>query len=236
MGNPKTRREKLRHEMMLDIKLSARRQMTENGTAAISLSAIARELEVSQPALYRYYASRDDLVTALILDAFNDLADTLEQAAAQFSDEVYGPRLLTVIIAYRQWAMEHPIDFQLIYGNPIPGYHAPSQVTAPASARSFTVILGILARAYTAGALKPQPEQVRAAAQMSLALPELEAGLSPSLPKIILYLGIIGWYRIHGIIMLELFHHIQGVVNDTQAFYQHEVELLLKGMGLDLEQ
>jgi AcrR family transcriptional regulator len=233
MSYPKTRREKLRQEMMQDIKRSARRQMTENGTAAISFSAIARELEVSQPALYRYYASRDDLITALILDAFNALADALEQAAAQFGEDIYAPRLLAVILTYRQWALEQPIDFQLIYGNPIPGYHAPYQVTAAASRRSFTVILGILARAYTAGALKPQPEQIRAAAQIVLALPELEAEPAPTLPKIILYLGIIGWYRIHGMIMLELFHHAQGIVSDTQAFYQHEVELLLKEIGLD---
>jgi AcrR family transcriptional regulator len=233
MSHPKTRREKLRQEMMQDIKVAARRQMAENGTAAISLSAIARELEVSQPALYRYYPSRDDLVTALILDAFNDLADALEQTAGQHGEDVYGPRLLAVILAYREWAMEHPVDFQLIYGNPIPGYHAPYPLTAPASWRSFTVILGILARAYTAGALKPQAEQIRAAAQMSLALPEPEAEPTPTLPKIILYFGMIGWYRIHGMIMLELFHHTQGIVNDTRSFYRREVELLLKSMGLE---
>jgi AcrR family transcriptional regulator len=234
MSHPKTRRETLRQEMMQDIKLAARSQMAENGTAAISLSAIARELKVSQPALYRYYASRDDLVTALILDAFNDLANALENAAEHLPVDAYGPRLMAVILSYREWAMEHPVDFQLIYGNPIPGYHAPSQITAPASGRSFTVILTILARAYTAGVLKPQPEQLRAAAQMALALPKLETEIL-TLPKIILYLGIIGWYRIHGMIMLELFHHAQGVIKDTQLFYRHEVALLLQGMGLNPE-
>jgi AcrR family transcriptional regulator len=228
-----TRREKLRQEMMGDIKTAARRQMAENGTAAISLSAIARELEVSQPALYRYYSGRDELVTALILDAFNDLANALENAAGSDPTNAYGPRLMAAILAYRGWALEHPIDFELIYGNPIPGYHAPFEITMPASRRSFTVILDILAGAYTSGVLKPQPEHLRAAEQLTLSLPDLEEVPAPPLPKIILYLGIVGWYRIHGMIMLELFHHAQGIVQDTQAFYRHEVEALLHSMGLE---
>ena len=109
----------------------------------------------------------------------------------------------------------------------VPGYHARFAAQFHRDPGS------ILARAYTAGVLKPQPEQLRAAAQMTLALPDLEDEPAPTLPKIILYLGIIGWYRIHGMIMLELFHHAQGIVKDTQAFYRHEVELLLQSMGLE---
>lgn len=227
-----SRRTKLRQEMLADIKSTARRQMAENGTAGVSLSAIARELEVSQPALYRYYASRDDLVTALIVDAFNDLADSIERADRQTPVDAYSERLMKTIQAYRDWALENPVDFQLIYGNPIPGYKAPFEVTAPASRRSFTVILTILAEAYEAGALKPQPEHVRAAETLPISLPTFEHGQPANLPPLILYLGVMGWYRIHGMIMLELFHHTQSIIPDGDAFYDHEIGLLLKSIGL----
>jgi AcrR family transcriptional regulator len=105
----------LRNEMMEDIKDTARQQMAENGTAAISLSAIARKLGVSQPALYRYYTSRDDLVTALIIDAFTDLAVTLENTSQESSGASYHQRMSAIMRAYRAWALEHPLDFQLIW-------------------------------------------------------------------------------------------------------------------------
>jgi AcrR family transcriptional regulator len=229
-----TRREKLRQEMLADIKTAARQQMAENGTAAISLSAIARALEVSQPALYRYYASRDDLVTALIVDAFDALAVALAEAQQGLPTEAYSRRLMAVILRYREWALEHPVDFQLIYGNPIPGYQAPYEVTAPSSWRSFVVILNILDQAYTGGALQPPASYIQAVEKLNLRLPLIDDEQGVALPAVVLYIGMTGWYRIHGMIMLELFHHVQAMLPEPGAFYRHEVEELMRSAGFAL--
>lgn len=225
-----SRREKLRQEMLEDIKTVARQQMAETGTAGVSLSAIARALEVSQPALYRYYPSRDDLITALIVDAYNDQADALEAAQTGIPQQDYPGRMLEVLEAYRRWALEHPTDFQLIYGNPIPGYTAPFEVTAPAARRNLNVILTILAQALAAGALTLTEEHHHAAQRLDIALPELTGANDPAL----VYLALVGMYRIHGMIMLELFHHTDSLLPDTGAFYTNEIIHLLREAGMNV--
>jgi AcrR family transcriptional regulator len=229
-----SRREKLRKNMLEDIKNQARQQMAENGTAAISLSGIARALEVSQPALYRYYASRDELITALIVDVYNDQANGLEQADRDLPENEYSQRLLSVLLVYRAWAIQHPTDFQLIYGNPIPGYHAPDEITTPAARRNFSVILNILSGAYRTGALKPAHDQELAAEKLGIHLPDLGDGGEAGLPLVILYIGLVGMYRLHGMIMLELFNHIQEMIPDPPAFYRHEVESLMRSVGMEV--
>lgn len=223
-----SRREKLRQNTIDEIKQIARRQMGETGTAGLSLSAIAREMELSQPAIYRYYASRDDLITDLIAGAYNDLADALQQASAALPQPAYAARLDAVLWAYRAWALEHKVDFSLIYGNPIPGYQAPAEVTLPPAMRSFSVILDILAGAYAAGRLTPGPE-----------VTQLPAGLHPILPPgvpvppEVYMIGLIGWARVHGMIMLELFEHNTSQISDLDLFYRHEVHALMRSIGMD---
>ncbi|OGO35548.1 MAG: hypothetical protein A2W35_21560 [Chloroflexi bacterium RBG_16_57_11] len=237
-----SRRERLRENTIEEIKSTARGQMAESGTNALSLHAIARAMGISTPGLYRYFASRDDLVTALIADAFNDLADALEAAALEIPQQAYYERMMRTVLVYREWALAHPVDFTLIYGNPIPGYHAPVEVTTPAAQRGFAVILRILVEADQAGALKPGAEyrQLPPELRPEFPVPEIPAPEfpaidgqpNPAVPKAVLYLGLVGWTRIHGMLMLELFNHIQPMMKDTTAFYQYEMKNLLNSVGL----
>ena len=132
-----TRREKQHISTQEEIKQVARRLMAEQGTAALSSRMIAREMGLTAPALYHYFASRDELITALIVDAFNALADALEEARDEAATGSAREQLVQTLLTYRRWALEHPIDFQLIYGNPIPGYEAPRELTVPAAERGF---------------------------------------------------------------------------------------------------
>lgn len=224
-----SRREKLRESTLDEIKKIARQQMAENGTAAISLSAIARVMEISAPGLYRYYPSRDALVTELLVDAYTDLAVEMENAAAR---PAQNPRqqLLAVILAYREWALAHPVDFELIYGNPIPGYHAPEERTTPAARRGFSVILSILTAANDQGLLHPSADYGCLPVGMEIYLPEIEN--VPHYQPPIVYYGLVGWARIHGLIMLESFNHLQSMVSNPTIFYQNEVNVLLNNIGL----
>jgi AcrR family transcriptional regulator len=222
-----TRRARIRDATKEEIKAIARRQMAEQGTAAISLRGIAREMEVTPTALYRYFASHDDLITDLILDAYNAHADALEAADSKVAVAAYKSRMYAVLTAFRGWAIEHPTDFQLIYGNPIPGYHAPDEPTLEAARRNMAVVVNILNGAMEAGKLKPQHTEI----PQSVA-EQITRANSYDAPDMLVYIGMIGWARVHGIIMLELFNHIQNVVGDTAAFYQHQLQSLIQDVGL----
>jgi AcrR family transcriptional regulator len=229
-----SRREKLRQEMLMDIKAAARQQMAEGGTAALSLSGIARTLEVSQPALYRYYPSREALVTALIVEGYNNLADAMAAADQTVPQTHYGSRLLAAMLANRSWALENPVDFQLLFGNPIPGYQGPEDITTPAAQRVFGVVLNILMEALAAGALQ-YPEELRELSgnlRVSMSM-EIDGQPVP-LPPEVIYIGLVGWTHTHGMIMLELFNHTRALLPDPGAFYLREAKMVLNRFGLKL--
>lgn len=227
-----TRREKFRQITIDEIKSLARLQMAEGGTASLSLNAIARQMGMSGPALYRYFENRDALLTALIVDAYHDLASELEETAARFADQTARECLKQVLLTYRRWALDHSVDFQLIFGNPIPGYQAEEALTAPSAGKVFAPILRILERAYRLEnrafpaflAEIPSPLRVGLAASLQ--------ENQPDLLQQVVYIGLVGWYHIHGMIMLELFQHIQPLINEPALFYQFEIERLMDQMNL----
>lgn len=142
--------------MIDEIKVTARRQLATEG-ANLSLRAIARELGVVSSALYRYFASRDELLTALIIDAYNAIGEAGERADAAITERLdVTRRWLAVANAWREWALAHPAEYALIHGSPVPGYAAPADTIAPAS-RRFLVIAAIIRDGRQSGVLAPAP-------------------------------------------------------------------------------
>jgi AcrR family transcriptional regulator len=147
-------RARVRAEMTGQIKQTARRQLATEG-ANLSLRAIARELGVVSSALYRYFASRDELLTALIIDAYNAIGEASERADAAITERLdLTRRWLAVANAWRDWALAHPAEYALIHGSPVPGYAAPADTIAPAS-RRLLVIAAIIRDGRQFGALAP---------------------------------------------------------------------------------
>lgn len=214
------------------IKAIARAQMAAGGAAALSLRAIAREMGMTAPALYRYFPRLDDLITALILDAFNAHADAMAQAADQYPDDDYAGRLWGALLAYRQWALDHPVDFQLIYGSPIPGYSAPAELTVPAASRAFVVVVSALDGALRAGLLHPLPEYSAMPAPVQARLELINQRDGYVVPPVILAIATRGWTHIHGVVMLESFGHLAPVVGDVDAFYRFELVSLYRSLGM----
>lgn len=219
--SPRTRNVDEYEATLAQIKEIARKQMAAEGTAAISLRAIAREMDITAPALYRYYASRDDLITALIVDAYNAQADAQAAADASMPQEDYAGRLFAVLLAYRKWALEHPTDFQLIYGNPIPGYEAPVEVTMPAARRGFDTILAIMEGAIAAGKYRLKSYDIPATVAANLRAVIDYEGYTAPLEAV--YIATVGWAKIHGLVSLELFNQIQPLIGDAEAFYRYEM-------------
>jgi len=226
-----TRRERQHTAIREEIKKTASRLMAEHGTEGITTRLIAREMGLTAPALYHYFANRDALITALIVDAFNALADALQETSEQTMEQAPSEQLRKVLLAYRQWALAHPADFQLIYGNPIPGYEAPRELTVPAAVRGFLVIVPLVAKVLGNSAHTLLSEYSSIPPEVQVALEEMITREGYEIPPLPLYLTIVGWSRIHGIIMLELFNHLQPVVGDVSAFYRAEVENLLNALG-----
>lgn len=227
---PRVRDVQLYDEMLEAIKTLARAQMSQEGTASLSLRGIARDLGVTAPALYRYFPSREDLITALIVDGFTALAQTLEAADADHECADYRGRLADLCRAYRRFALERPVDFQLIYGNPIPGYVAPKEVTVPAVVQVFTVFSIVFIEAFNAGMLQPLPQE-RLQPTVVEGISQIIARNQVPTNVPVMYGVFAAWTKIHGVVMLELFHHLEQTVGDTALFFENELALLMDQLG-----
>ena len=145
-------RQRVRAAVTADIVAEARRQVAEVGAGALSLRAVARELGMASSAMYRYFASRDELLTALIVEAYDALGVVAEDAAEATAADKAFVRWQTVCRAIRRWAIEHPHEYVLLYGSPVPGYQAPQVTLAPAS-RVTLALAGLLRDAQASGEL-----------------------------------------------------------------------------------
>jgi AcrR family transcriptional regulator len=154
IGASRTARERARAELTREIKEEARRQLAIAGAEGLSLRAVARQLGMASSALYRYYPSRDDLLTALIVDAYNAMGESAERAIADVVPDASGmmarARWLAACHAIRAWAVANPHEYALIYGSPVPGYRAPRDTIGPA-ARVPLAFIGVLRDALATG-------------------------------------------------------------------------------------
>ena len=218
-----TPRQLAREETLRRIKRLALDQLAESGAGELSLRAIARELNLVSSAIYRYFSSRDELITALITDAYNDLADTLEAAAGS---ERRGPRRRwrDTCLALRDWALREPHRFGLIYGTAIPGYRAPQTTVAPA-ARVFTAFFGPAVPGVTAD-LPVTGRQLRG--QLVTAARALELDLDESATLAM----VAAFARIIGAVSLELGGHFVGTFEPADDFYATLVDREADLLGL----
>jgi len=218
---------------------SARARLTVDGAAALSLRAVARDVEMVSSAVYRYFPSRDALLTALLIEAYDELGAAAEDAEAAVADRTdHAARWLATFRAVRSWCVAHPGEFGLLYGTPVPGYAAPRDTVGPAT-RVVRVLIGIVGDAYAAGA-RPAvvpgsggasasaPATVAPAAGSATVAPALafitEHGLmretDPSdeaLPETVRR-ALMAWTALFGTISFELFGHLVGSVADPDAW------------------
>jgi AcrR family transcriptional regulator len=212
-------------DLLNEIKTAAWQQIAQNGAAALSLRAIARALHITAPAIYNYYPSRDDLVTALIVDAYTAMGDAQFAALETVPAGAHAARLMALGMAYRQWAVTFPHSYQLIFGTPIPGYHASEEITGPAASRSLMPLIGSLAAAYADGRLIVPEESKFSDAlrgQLDVWLRFVSVG-----DIAVLYAALVVWSRVHGLVSLEIGHQYPPCIEDTAALYQLQMERLI---------
>jgi AcrR family transcriptional regulator len=224
---PTTARERARAALTAEITDLARAQLATVGAAGLSLRAVARELGMASSAMYRYFPSRDDLLTRLIIDGY----DALGAAAEGADDPAAEPldRWLAVSSAVRHWAMAHPHEYALLYGSPVPGYSAPRD-TVPAASRVGLVLGRVLGDAARAGAL---PEASgRRTGTVSADLAEALGGEHPALDDRVRSRALLAWSGLFGAVSFELFGHFVGSVTDADAFFDEAMRDLAGLVGL----
>ncbi|MEU9005749.1 TetR/AcrR family transcriptional regulator [Streptomyces sp. NPDC059982] len=229
MSTVRGARERARIEVTAAIKDEARRALAAEGAAKLSLRAVARELGMVSSALYRYFPSRDELLTALIIDAYDSLGAAAEaaDAAALTAGDPPRARWTAVCRAVRAWALAHPHEYALVYGSPVPGYSAPPDTIGPASRVAF-VLIGIL-RAAHAGrglALPPLPAALRPEAARMAA--DFAEGLPPEVAAAL----VAAWAQLVGLVSAELFGQFNRVVEERDAFFAHAADQLAHAVGL----
>jgi AcrR family transcriptional regulator len=221
-------RERVRAELTTEIADAARRQLAEVGAAALSLRAVARELSMASSAVYRYFPSRDELLTRLIIDGYDDLGAAAE--AADDPDAAPRDRWLAVCRAVRTWARAHPHEYALLYGSPVPGYRAPAD-TVPAASRVGVLLGRILGDAARAGVL-PEAVGERDPVVVSDAAVDILGGRHPSIDETVRVRALLAWSAVYGTISFELFGHLVGSVEDLDGYFDRAMSELAALIGL----
>lgn len=222
-----SRRARLRAETTREIESIALRQMAESGPGAISLRGIAREMGMTARAIYSYFPTRDDLITALISGIGESLAESLRAAVDSAPANDPGAKLVAWGCALRTWALADPEGFRLFYGQPVPGYRPPADGPVDRAARRVCRELTRL----VAAADPPMPE----ANSWAELHPDYVAKIREDLPDVTpaaAALALRVWGRMHGLVALEIDGHIHPVARDPAALHYAEMLDLVASLGL----
>jgi AcrR family transcriptional regulator len=213
------RRTRLRAWTREEIKAAALRQLEEHGLEGVSLNAIAKELGMTGPALYRYVTSRDDLLADLVVDAWEDLSDALERSAEETAGGSAAKRLGAIGLAYRAWATTQPHRYRLAIQTPLgSGELAPERVI-PAAQRGMAVILDAIEALPASRRPKLEPPAELRAELDTWTRRVGGEGLAPA----ILLRGVIFWSRLHGLVSLELDRHLASMQLAPELLYRAEL-------------
>ncbi|MDQ1667176.1 MAG: hypothetical protein QOH75_3207 [Actinomycetota bacterium] len=232
-GTAVPRRERARAATIEEIKSIALELIREQGTTDVKFADIARAMEMTPPALYRYFADRDELFTALITDAYDDLGRVVGHAREAVADTDFAGRWVAVASAYREWARREPQQFSLIFGAPVPGYAAPDEgPTTEAARRAMSQLSELFVAAAVRGKLRKP--LIRDVDPSLLACAddkhgELNGVLAPES-----FQAMLGaWSSLHGFTCLEAYGHLDWMGADARdALFASQVRLIAKTTGL----
>lgn len=227
---PRTARERVRRALMDEIKEVALAQLASGGGTALSLRAIAREMGMASSALFRYFRTRDALLTALIIDSYSSLAQAAEAAEAMVHEKSVEDRWMAICRGVRGWAVAHPHEYALIFGSPIPGYSAPPGTVEPAS--RVPLLLGELLRDLVPGGTYEVGAHPELSAEVQRALDPVRAVMPAGVPPDLMVRGLMAWTYLFGALSFEVFGHRHNVISDYEVFFDHEVRRLAAMLGL----
>jgi AcrR family transcriptional regulator len=228
-----TRRERVRVETTAEIKQAAWADMARNGASALSLRAVARDMGMAPSAIYRYFASRDDLLTALIIDAFGALADTLDATYERVRGAGApnaGAEFLALAAAYRRWALEHPTEYRLVFSTPVPGYTGTPGTTA-AAARATSALERVICDMVEEGSVDVAGMDALLNDELRKQLATWAAMLGDDLPEGAVFAAMLCYIAMHGAINLEMNGHFPQSLSDSEALFTAAMHAVVAQIG-----
>lgn len=225
--NNSPRAERRREATRNEIQAAAWEQVARDGAAGLSLRAVAAAIGLSAPALYRYFPSKDALVTALIVDAFGSLA-AAQTRVLQQGGGTWQQVLRRLGQAYRAWALATPSAFFMIFGDPMPGYSAPLAEVMPAAAASLQPLTLAVERAWSEGDLR-LPLDPAPTPALDDALRAWAAASHPTHPDV-LYLAFSIASRVQGLMLIELGRQLPPFFVDGADLFDRELERMIRDL------
>jgi AcrR family transcriptional regulator len=227
---PRTARDFARIELTRAILTTARAQLAAVGPGELSLRAVARELGMASSAVYRYFPSRDHLISALLVECYDESGAAVEAAESAVPRSRYRRRWLAATSALRDWARANRFEYALLYGSPVPGYAAPQDTIGPAQ-RVPQVLLGLVVDVEEAHLPLGSPPVTISRSQRTAMAP-ISAIMDGRIGDERLARALMAWATLIGQISLELFGHLNQGVLDYDAHFRRLMENVADDLGL----
>lgn len=220
-------RARARAEVRAAILAAAAKRLAEDGANDLSLRAVARDVGMVSSAVYRYFASRDELLTALIIEAYDSLGAHVEAHVESTSGRPGGARWVDAAMAIRSWALDHPNDYALLYGTPIPGYAAPDDTVASGT-RVSRALVGIVREADHLDPIDDRPIEPSLSVSFAALRDELDLDVDDTTTLAI----ITAWSQLFGLLTFELFGQTRNFVSDDEALFRAAATAMAASIGL----
>lgn len=231
-----TPRERAREQTMADIIAIGRKHLATEGAAALSLRAVARDLGVVSSAVYRYVRNRDELLTLLLVDAYTELANEVDEAVNGIDSANYAAQFRALGRAVRFWALSEPARYGLLFGSPVPGYHAPSEQTTTPGTRVIGSLTRIFTQAYQAGALRKidPPKGQHMGGQLAADIRAVRQEMTLDLPDHLVTRGVLVWAALFGAVNFEVFgQYGTDTFSAPDELFEHQLAALATMIGLE---
>jgi AcrR family transcriptional regulator len=230
----RTPRERARARTVADILRLGREHLALHGAAALSLRAVARDLGVVSSAVYRYVENREELLTLLLIDAYNELGDEVDNAVGAVPEGDFGGRFAALGRAVRGWALREPSRYALLFGSPVPGYRAPAERTTGPGTRVIFALMAILDGAFRAGRLSVEGRRSPAvAAGLGGDLAKIRAEFGLAVPDDLLARGALAWTSLFGAVSFEVFgQYGEETFTAREELFDHHLAVLAGVAGL----
>ncbi|MGY1804391.1 TetR/AcrR family transcriptional regulator [Blastococcus sp. SYSU D00922] len=235
---PVSRRDRLRADTVREIKEKARKVLVEQGVDGLALRAVAREMGMTAPALYRYFHSREDLVEHVVADLYDELSDHLEQVRDAAEPATPGVQLMSAARAFRAWATTHHAEFGLLFGSagqgviPAADLHGPGDHPPQVASRRFGgVFAELISRVYLEQGF-PVPDEEDLEPALRVQLTEWCAKLPVALPLGVVHVFLSCWIRLYGMVCMEVFGHLRFALEDAAPMFESELLALGRILGI----
>ncbi|MBD3925170.1 TetR/AcrR family transcriptional regulator [Nocardioides cavernae] len=225
-------RARARVQTMRDIVRLGREHLATEGAAALSLRAVARDLGLVSSAVYRYVASRDELLTLLVVDGYDELGDAVDAALAKVDRSDHAGRMTAIGRAVRAWGLAEPATYALLFGSPVPGYEAPAEQTTGPGTRVVVRLVEVWEDAWQAGAISLD-EAPLAPRRLSRDLARIRKQMGLTVPEQLVARGLFAWAALFGCVTWEVFGQYGSTTfTDPADLFEHHLAALVESVGL----